>query len=288
LLKIGTYPLPISLIRQLVEHCDAIYFVEEGYPYIETRLHGLLGLPGKTLYGKRTGHLPPDGELTADVVRQALDGAPPLTIGARGDVPPRPPSLCAGCPHSDTFRALLEAVGSETQPLLFSDIGCYSLGAMPPFNVVHTCVDMGASISMALRAAKAGVAPVVCTIGDSTFTHSGLAPLLSAAHEDANMTVVILDNATVAMTGGQEIFATGKAIADIVKALGVNPDHLQQIEPLPRYHQQNAERIRRELQHRGLSVIIASRPCVHTRRQIDRHETTADACAPPVCNIPVA
>jgi indolepyruvate ferredoxin oxidoreductase alpha subunit len=140
---------------------------------------------------------------------------------------------------------------------------------------------------MALGAAKAGVFPVVCTIGDSTFTHSGMAPLLSAAHEDANMTVVILDNATVAMTGGQEIFATGKALADIVQALGVDPHHIQQIEPLPRYHQQNAERIRRELQHRGLSVIIASRPCVHTKRHVDRHESTADPCAPPVCRLPV-
>ena len=164
----------------------------------------------------------------------------------------------------------MEAIDAETDPLLFSDIGCYSLGAMPPFNAVHTCVDMGASISMALGAAKAGVTPVVCTIGDSTFTHSGMAPLLSAAHEDANMTVFILDNATVAMTGGQEVFATGDVLVRIIRALGVNPDHVVKIEPLPKHHQENAAVIRREIQHRGLSVIIASRPCIHLQRHSPR------------------
>ncbi len=268
ILKIGTYPLPVSLIRQFVDHCDPIYVIEEGYPFIEDRLRGLLGLPGKSLYGKRSGHLPLDGELTADVVRPALyNGASIPAMAPLTQVPSRPPSLCTGCPHCDTFRALVEAIDAESNPLLFSDIGCYSLGAMPPFNAVHTCVDMGASISMALGAAKAGATPVVCTIGDSTFTHSGMAPLLSAAHEDANMTVFILDNATVAMTGGQEVFTTGDDLLRLVHALGVHPDHVVSIEPLPKHHEQNAAVIRREMQHRGLSVIVASRPCIHMQRR---------------------
>jgi indolepyruvate ferredoxin oxidoreductase alpha subunit len=270
ILKIGTYPLPISLIRQLVDHCDPIYVIEEGYPFIEDRLQGLLGLPNKTAYGKRSGHLPLDGELTVDVLRPVLQGHAVEGLAAVTDIPARPPSLCTGCPHCDTFRALVEAIDPATHPILFSDIGCYSLGAMPPFNAVHTCVDMGASISMALGAAKAGAAPVVCTIGDSTFTHSGMGPLLGAAQEDANMTVIILDNATVAMTGGQEVFATGDKLVRIVQALGVHPDHVVKMEPLPRNHHENATRIRQEVQHRGLSVIIASRACIHMQRRVDK------------------
>lgn len=276
ILKIGTYPLPVSMIRQFVDHCEPIYVVEEGYPFIEDRLRGLLGLPGKSVYGKRSGHLPLDGELTADVVRPLLHGHEIPAMAPLAQVPPRPPSLCAGCPHCDTFRALVEAIDAQTDPLLFSDIGCYSLGAMPPFNAVHTCVDMGASISMALGAAKAGASPVVCTIGDSTFTHSGMAPLLGAAHENANMTVFILDNATVAMTGGQDVFATGDHLIRIVCALGVDPDHVVKIEPLPRNHDQNAALIRREMQYPGLSVIVASRPCIHMQRR-SPHQAEKDA-----------
>jgi indolepyruvate ferredoxin oxidoreductase alpha subunit len=270
LLKIGAYPLPVSLIRQLVDHCDPIFVVEEGYPFIEDKLQGLLGLPGRTLRGKRSGDLPLDGELTVDVVRPALNGHAVSGLPAITDIPSRPPSLCAGCPHCDTFRALVEAIDPESHPILFSDIGCYTLGSMPPFNAVHTCVDMGASISMALGAAKAGVSPVVCTIGDSTFTHSGLQPLLSAAYENANMTVIILDNAAVAMTGGQEVFTTGDGLVRLVQALGVSPEHVVKIDPLPRYHHDNATRIREEVQHRGLSVIIASRPCIHMQRRAEK------------------
>ena len=266
-LKIGTYPLPVTQVRRLVDHCAEVFVIEEGYPLIEDRLLGLLGVPGKYILGKRSGHLPRDGELTTELVQAALRGDATRTRSApRADVPIRPPVLCQGCPHSDTFRALVRALHTETQPILFSDIGCYSLGAMPPYNAVHTCVDMGASISMALGASKAGAHPVICSIGDSTFTHSGMAPLLGAAAEDANMTVIILDNATVAMTGGQEIFATGDKLARIVQALGVSTEHIVKMEPVPRQHERNAALIRDEVQHRGLSVIISSRPCVQITR----------------------
>ena len=146
--------------------------------------------------------------------------------GQHTELPGRPPALCNGCPHCDTFKAIVEAVEPESQPILFSDIGCYTLGALPPYNAVHSCVDMGASISMALGAAKTGAHPVLCTIGDSTFTHSGMTPLIGAAHADANMTVIILDNSTVAMTGGQEAFVTGDAFLTLLKGLKVNEEHL--------------------------------------------------------------
>jgi indolepyruvate ferredoxin oxidoreductase alpha subunit len=267
LLKIGTYPLPVGLIRDLLSHCQEIFVVEDGYPFIETRLTGLLGVPGKAINGKRSGALPLDGELNADLVRGAL-GLPALdTYEPLDDLPGRPPRLCDGCPHCDTFKGMLEAVGSEAQPILFSDIGCYTLGALPPYNAVQSCVDMGSSISMALGAAKGGAHPVLCTIGDSTFTHSGMTPLLGAAYEDANLTVVVLDNATVGMTGGQEVFATGERLLELIKGLGVKEDHLIQFEPLKKNHREIVEIFRREINHRGLSVLVACRPCIHVKRK---------------------
>jgi len=182
-------------------------------------------------------------------------------------LPSRPPRLCEGCPHCDTFRALVEAVEKEASPLLLSDIGCYTLGALPPYNAVHTCVDMGASISMALGAAKAGAHPVVCTIGDSTFTHSGMTGLIGAAHEDANMTVIILDNAITAMTGGQDILASGDDLMALLKGLGVKEEHLIKMQPMPKYHAENVELLRREINHRGLSVVVAYRACIQSTRK---------------------
>ena len=268
LLKIGTYPVPKDLIRQLVAHCEDILVIEEGYPYIESQLIGVLGVPGKAVLGKRNGRLPLDGETSPEVVRAAL-GLAPLEAGeVIENIPARPPALCKGCPHCDTFGAILAAVGKETSPILFSDIGCYTLGALPPYNAVQSCVDMGASISMAHGAAKAGAHPVLCTIGDSTFTHSGMTPLIGAAYEDANMTVIILDNATVGMTGQQEAFVTGEGFLKLLVGLGVDEDHLHIFEPLSKNHEENAELLRREINHKGLSVLVACRPCIHLKRKV--------------------
>ena len=267
LLKIGTYPLPTGLV------------IEEGYPYIEDRLTGLLGVPGKAVHGKRTGALPLDGETTPDLVRAALAMPALNTCEVEDGLPMRPPRLCEGCPHCDTFKAMLEVFGSDAQPILFSDIGCYTLGALPPYNAVQSCVDMGSSISMALGAAKGGAHPVLCTIGDSTFTHSGMTPLLGAAHEDANMTVIILDNATVGMTGGQEVFVTGERLLELVKGLGVPEDHLIQIEPSKKNHERNVEILRREIDHRGLSVVVACRPCIQFTRKAASKKVAVSASA---------
>jgi indolepyruvate ferredoxin oxidoreductase alpha subunit len=138
---------------------------------------------------------------------------------------------------------------------------------MPPYRAVHACVDMGASIAMAHGAAQAGAHPVICTIGDSTFSHSGMTPLVGAARSNANMTVFILDNATVAMTGTQESMASGDRLIGILQGLGVDPDHLHVIEPLARLHASNVEVIKREVEYRGLSVIVPTRACIHVRRK---------------------
>jgi indolepyruvate ferredoxin oxidoreductase alpha subunit len=266
LLKIGTYPLPTNLVRDLVNHCEEIVVVEEGYPFIESRLSGLLGLPGKLVRGKLDGSLPAAGELTPDHVAAAFGKSVAGAPEPVGGLPGRPPSLCKGCPHTDTFNAMLDATKGYERAVLFSDIGCYTLGCMAPFEAVHSCVDMGASISMAHGATQAGVHPVLCTIGDSTFTHSGMTGLIGAAKSDANMTVFVLDNATVAMTGGQATMAAGEELLDLLRGLGVNRDHLRVIEPLAKYHEQNVAVISQELKHPGLSVVVARRPCIQIKK----------------------
>jgi indolepyruvate ferredoxin oxidoreductase alpha subunit len=267
-LKIGRYPLPVDKIRELVDHCDEILVAEDGYPFIERRLNGLLGLPGKAIRGRLTGALPATGELTPDIVARAL-GRELAPAGAAlvDDLAARPPQLCRGCPHIDSFKAIVEATAGYANPILFSDIGCYTLGVMPPYRAVHACVDMGASIAMAHGAAQAGAHPVICTIGDSTFSHSGMTPLLGAARSNANMTVFILDNATVAMTGTQESLASGDRLINVLHGLGVDPDHLHVVEPLPRLHAANVDLIKREVEYRGLSVIVPTRACIHVRRK---------------------
>jgi len=267
LLKVVTYPAPTRLIRDLVNHCEDVLIIEEGCPYLETQINGVMGVSGRSIRGKRSGDIQMDGEMTVERVRAALGMQVLETVQEEADLPVRPPRLCDGCPHCDVFRAIKEAVEEEARPLLMSDIGCYTLGAYPPYNAVHTCVDMGASISMGLGASKAGAHPVICTIGDSTFTHSGMTGLLGAAAEDANMTVIILDNATVAMTGGQETFVTGEALIRLLGGLGVREEHLVRIEPMPKHHAKNVELLRREINHRGLSVLVACRPCIQSTRK---------------------
>jgi indolepyruvate ferredoxin oxidoreductase alpha subunit len=277
ILKIGVYPPPVSLIRRLMTHCEEILVAEEGYPLIEDRLRGFLGVPGKSIRGKRDGAIPLAGELSVDSLRTALGLAPLEARTPLPDVPGRPPQLCSGCPHCDTFKAMNDATAGGVRPYLFSDIGCYTLGALPPYNAIETCVDMGASISMALGAAKAGAHPVLCTIGDSTFIHSGMTSLIGAATEDANMTVIILDNGTVAMTGAQEVFVTGKELMRVIRGLGVNEEHLHQFVPKPNRHDQFTDLIRREINHRGLSVIVSHRPCIHLKRREVRRAETEEA-----------
>lgn len=262
-LKISAYPLPINKLRRLIGEVEKVLVLEDGYPFIESEIQGLLGLPGKTIHGRLDGTIPRAGELNPESVRKAL-GLGPLNSKGKPDLklPPRPPQLCAGCPHTDTFRALKEALESYPQANIFSDIGCYTLGALPPWNAIQTCVCMGASIGMAHGAAAVGVHPSIAVIGDSTFAHSGITPLLSAAESQANITVFILDNSTVAMTGGQKSFGTGQRLVEIVKGVGVHPDHIRVITPLPKHHNANIRVIKEELEFKGTSVIIPDRECV--------------------------
>ena len=271
ILKLSTYPIPENLIKTLVGHVQTILIAEEGYPFIEKNLSGLLGISGKVIRGKLDGSLPITGELSPDIVRRALE-MEPLPTGKFGAVPlaARPPQLCAGCSHADSYNALNESLEDYPNSNVFSDIGCYTLGALPPYRAINSCVCMGASIGMAKGGAEAGIFPSVAVIGDSTFAHSGLTPLLEAAEADTSMTVIILDNATVAMTGGQPTYATGDGLERMVAGLGVDRDHIKKIVPLPKNHKDNVRIFREEFEHKGLSVIIASRECVQEMRRKKR------------------
>jgi indolepyruvate ferredoxin oxidoreductase alpha subunit len=271
LLKISTYPIPVRLVTRLVEHVETIIIAEEGYPFIEHNVRGLFGIPGKKIRGKLSGDLPASGELGPDIVAKVLVSEAPATREPVGTgLASRPPQLCKGCPHGDTYDALRQALKAYHQANVFSDIGCYTLGALPPYQAINTCVCMGASVSMAKGGADAGIRPSVAVIGDSTFGHSGLAPLIDAASSDTDMTVIILDNSTVAMTGGQPSFASGEKLIRMIEGAGVAAEHIRVIEPLPKNLDANARLIREELDHKGLSVIVAVRECIQEARKRKR------------------
>ncbi len=267
-LKISSYPLPDILIKKMIDHVDELLFVEDGYPFIEERINGLLKAQGKTVKGKLSGELPLTGELNPELVRKAyMDDSRPQKSITDFKLPNRPPQLCLGCPHADTFNALNKVLEKYKEPVVFSDIGCYTLGALPPYNAVDTCVCMGASVSMAKGSSDAGLYPAVAVIGDSTFAHSGITPLLDAARADSNMTVIIVDNAAVAMTGGQPTFATGERLSKIAAGVGVDQEHIRLIVPLPKNLDFNIKVIKEEIEYPKLSVIISSRECIEVMKK---------------------
>ena len=266
-LKLSQYPLPKESIRWMAEMCKEILVLEDGQPFVEEQLAGILPTACR-VRGRLTGDLPRTGELTPDNIRPALGLVPATGFTASEHVVPRPPALCTGCGHRDMYEALNVVVREFPDAKVFSDIGCYTLGALPPFRAIHTCVDMGASITMAKGAADAGLWPAVAVIGDSTFTHSGITGLLDAVNSNANITVVISDNLTTAMTGGQDSAGTNRLEA-ICLGIGVEPEHLHVVEPLPKNMEQITKVIRQEIQYKGLSVIIPRRECIQT---LKRHQ----------------
>jgi indolepyruvate ferredoxin oxidoreductase alpha subunit len=261
-LKISQYPLPTGLISKLVDECKSVLVMEEGYPFIEEQLRGLLNR-GLNIHGRLDGSLPRMGELNPNIVAVSLG----MKDGRGPDVPnlvaARPPALCTGCPHIDSYHALNEAIAPYGKGRVFSDIGCYTLGALPPYNAIYSTVDMGASITMAKGASDAGLQPCVAVIGDSTFTHSGMTSLLDCTIEGTNITVMILDNSTTGMTGGQDSHAFGR-LESICLGLGVEKEHLRMMKPLKNQHEANVQIIKEELAYDGVSVLIPTRECIQT------------------------
>lgn len=269
-LRIGQYPLPEKMISDLYNSCDSILVLEDGAPLVEELLRGYMN-NGKVIKGRLDGSIPRDGELNPNILAVALG----LTDTRGRDIPElvasRPPSLCKGCPHIYSYNALNEAIAHLYKGRVFADIGCYTLGAMEPFNAINSCVDMGASITMAKGAADAGLLPAVAVIGDSTFTHSGMTGLLDAVNDNSSITVMILDNATTGMTGGQDSAAFGK-IEEICLALGVKKEHIRVINPLQKHHEENLAILKEEIAYEGVSVIIPRRECIQTLTRRMREE----------------
>lgn len=278
--KLGfSYPLAIEKIHDFAKTVDKVVVVEETEPLVETELLA----SGLSVHGKDI--LPKTGELSPVViegpVRKLLGEHVEELDEAALDVFPRPPTMCVACPHLSPYYCLSKI---HKKIRIAGDIGCYTLGAGHPWKALDTTTCMGASISMALGMTLGASEedkdkPVVAVIGDSTFLHMGIQPLLDVIYNQGNVTIMLLDNRTTGMTGGQEHAGTGYDIhgneaprADfekIVTALGVNPDRVRRVNP---YEMPTMFKvIKEEIKQDEPSVIITNQPCVLTDR-FHRHE----------------
>lgn len=261
-LKVSQYPIPAEKVKALANASDHILVVEDGQPVVEQDVKAILGAEYK-VEGRLTGALPRTGELNPDSVAAALGKSSSVAFAPAKNLAARPPQLCNGCGHRDVYASLKKVLEEYPDARVFGDIGCYTLGALPPFKALDSCVDMGASITMAKGASDAGVWPAVAVIGDSTFTHSGMTGLLDAINDNANITIIISDNLTTAMTGGQDSAGTNK-FEQICLGLGMNPDHLKVVVPIPANMEEITKTIREEINYKGVSVIIPRRECMQT------------------------
>jgi len=277
IVKLGLlYPFPTSFLSRSLSSCDEIYVVEELDPFIETLLRSYaeeMGIPRSTV-GKLSGKLPLEGELGPDSVKHLLFAKEDAPNGKEEalSVPPRPPPLCPGCPHRNSYLAILTGISragfSRNEVPIFGDIGCYALSVYPPLNAIWTEHSMGASISMAVGLKLSGFEkPVIATIGDSTFFHSGIQPLIEAVNKKVDILVVILDNSVIAMTGHQSTPAwsrteTGREvkeikIEDIVRGIGA--EEIRIVDP---YNlDEMTKTVSELLVKKGVKVLIARAPC---------------------------
>jgi len=259
-LKLGLVnPLPKNLIASFAQQVERLVVVEELEPVIERQLKAWgIAVEGKELFTLL-------GEYSPEMIAQRLAGAEPAPSHGL-EIPPRPPLLCPGCPHRGVFYTLRRMRVTVT-----GDIGCYTLGALSPLEAMDSCVCMGASIGMALGMEKARgqefASRLVAVIGDSTFVHSGITPLIDIVYNQGTSTIIILDNDTTAMTGHQDHPATGVTIKkqptkkldleNLVRAIGI--EHVRVVDPLKLDEFEAV--VREELDRREPSVIIAKRTC---------------------------
>ncbi|MFO1421305.1 MAG: thiamine pyrophosphate-dependent enzyme [Candidatus Competibacteraceae bacterium] len=288
-LKLGfSCPPPLDKIRAFASQVDTLLVVEETEPLLETEIRAAgLEARGKDI-------LPRFGELAPTVLRPAIKPLldEPYEVSKnrpQAGVFPRPPTMCASCPHLGPYFAL-----SHIRNLnIIGDIGCYTLGAGHPWNALDTCTCMGASLSMAHgmdkgRGESDEKKHIVAVIGDSTFLHMGMQGLLNMIYNRGNVTVLLLDNRSVGMTGGQENPGTGQDLhglpaprvdfAKLVEALGVRPERIRMVDPyeLPTI----VKLVREETRMEEPSVIITNRPCSLTDRfeRFQPYEVLDDKC----------
>lgn len=288
-LKLGfSHPLPLALARTFAGQCEQLLVVEEVEPIVEQELKAA----GLAVHGKDV--LPPQGEITLAELERAVGrilGSEPgsTRIPLKTDLFPRPPTLCAGCPYLGVYFWL----GQLKEAIICGDIGCYTLGCGPPWNAMDTIISMGASLGVAHGMAKAmerekatdrKARPVLAVIGDSTFLHSGMPALANIAYQGANVTILLLDNRSTAMTGGQNNPATGRRMdgspaprldfAKLVEALGVRAERVRVVDPyeLPAFFKV----LREEMKATEPSLILTTRPCVLTEDFVQRPPLAVD------------
>jgi indolepyruvate ferredoxin oxidoreductase alpha subunit len=268
-LKLGmVHPFPGELVRRFAEGVTRLAVVEEVDPFIESQVRAL----GLAVTGK--DRLPRWHELSPAIVRRSLAG-PVAEPEPDPDLPNRPPALCPGCPHTGVFFAL-----QKQKVIVGGDIGCYTLGALPPHSGMDTCIDMGASITVAHGCDKAlgdrDGRRRVAIIGDSTFFHSGITGLINTVYNGGNVVTIISDNSTTGMTGHQDHPGTGRTLAGgqsppvdierIARACGV--EHVEQLDPYA--VRDTRKRLREILSRPGPAVVISKRPCALLARLRDR------------------
>lgn len=274
-LKLGmSYPLPERKIRRFASRVRRLVVVEELEPFLEEQILAMgIKVEGKKFFPRLDEFSPElveEGLRKAKVIRAPkASSRPQLQVPATASLP-RPPVMCPGCPHRSFFYALNQLKG-----IVLSDIGCYTLSVLPPLESIDSCICMGASISSAHGVAKAlekgGVKddrPVFAVIGDSTFLHSGVTSLMDVAYNKGNVKVVILDNRTTGMTGGQDHPGTGRTLQGeetsqvdlhkLAEALGIR--RVRVVDPYDL--KGTAEVLKEEVGTPEPSVIIANRPCV--------------------------
>jgi indolepyruvate ferredoxin oxidoreductase alpha subunit len=287
ILRLGmTYPLPERLIRDFASRVERLVVIEELDPFIEEEIR-LMGIPveGKNIF-------PITGEFDPTIVRESAiqGGLLPASVAVEAPMlndalplPQRPPLLCPGCTHRGVF-----AVTKKLKLVVNGDIGCYTLGFLPPLSALHTCGCMGASIGVAHGASQVGIEQKhVAVLGDSTFFHTGMPALLNVAYNKSNTVTIILDNRTTAMTGHQNNPATGLTLKgestfavdfeDLAHALGI--DHVYVVDPYDLKQVETALRASLELE--GPAVIVAQRECAllpEVRREWMALELDADRC----------
>lgn len=284
LIKLGmSHPAPIEMIREFADSVEKLVVIEEVEPLLETELKAA----GIQLYGKEI--IPRIGELTPAVITPAIERLlgkenTITTVGAK-EIFPRPPTMCVACPHLGIYYCLSHVKNT----IIAGDIGCYTLGAGHPWNALDTCISMGASLSVAQgidkgRSEEDANKNVLAVIGDSTFLHMGMQGLLDITYNQGNVTILLLDNRAVGMTGGQNAPSSGLNIhgdatvkidfRKLCEALGVRSERIHEVNPyeLPTLF----KALRDEVKVKEPSVIITNQPCVLTERYAKQPPLTVD------------
>jgi indolepyruvate ferredoxin oxidoreductase alpha subunit len=287
ILRIGfSHPMPQNLIKSFLQECRKVLIVEEGEPFMEEAVKAFAQEEGLTLTirGKGKDLFPLYYEFNPSQVRQCITTffnipyTPPRLpdLSDIPEIPGRPPNLCAGCSHRATFYAVKKAVENDAVETIYpTDIGCYTLGLLPPLSAADFLICMGSSVGTSCGFSRVTDNKVISFIGDSTFFHSGIPGLINAVYNNHNFTLVILDNGTTAMTGHQpnpgvdmeKLNLTGYnriSIEDLVKAVGVS--HVAVIKP---YRvKKSIEILKEAIHYKGVSVVISREECTLYKKSL--------------------